>query len=827
MVQCEAQLARPGMATTRQTAGKTFVAHRDRAYLLALRVTRNAADAEDAVQEAYVRALRSPAALGSEEDERRWFLTVVINAARDQLRQRKRHESRGDQLMNGTDAQTEGVDAAEKKELAGALQNALNALDERFRLPLSLHYEQGLSHAQAAKILGLPHATVRVYAMRGLDMLRDELSRLGFAVDVAGLTAVLAGASSVPAPAALVAAVERIVSSGITASKAGAGAGGVVAAFSAKSFVAAALGAVLLASGGILLSALPSAPESQLALGGSDAEAREDARPAKLKGKSVLPPVPEAFKAALNRKVDEIYIRDPLQMVLYGLASQTRLRVRSSQNIKKLLFSFNAQDRSVLEVLESIVKTEGLMLEWTADGAVIWRAADDATLERLGRMLGQGTLVQRREAACELGTLPDRRAVPLLVEAIRQDDAEARMWAVFSLHAFQDVILPRDIPADFSALLLKHVPPVRDAAYRAAVVQLLGHARDTASEKALIEFFNQPDGSTRDAAVAALGNIRSPKAVETLLTRLGDARRETRDAVATALIGCNDERVLNAMLAQAKRMPLYTIETVILASLPTDRLWDEINTLADDNDAVVRTNAVKVLGCMARSHHQAAVARAIGFLKDRDTTVSQTAAWALWMAGRVEAEHPLIEYFEGAEFEGKRSALLALGKMRSKTATDWLKKKYVSFDDGLKAPTVWALALARDDKALELAAPQLKNDDIVAARTARYALFDLNLPEAEQLLAENAVSEADPMWFVGLNRSNSISIDEKTFQLVIKAVTSPDRQVRDMAETMLRRYLPITRLAEREKLKKALAVYEEQEYVEPPPPVDPAKPPDF
>jgi DNA-directed RNA polymerase specialized sigma24 family protein len=46
-----------------------------------------------------------------------------------------------------------------------------------------LHYQQGLSYAEAAQLLNVPENSLRVYAQRGIQRLRDKLTREGFSVD--------------------------------------------------------------------------------------------------------------------------------------------------------------------------------------------------------------------------------------------------------------------------------------------------------------------------------------------------------------------------------------------------------------------------------------------------------------------------------------------------------------------------------------------------------------------------------------------------------------------------------------------------------------------
>ncbi|HYF48939.1 MAG TPA: RNA polymerase sigma factor [Planctomycetota bacterium] len=142
---------------------------RDDAYLLGLRMLRNAADAEDAVQDAYLRVARSNAQLPPEAERRTWFLCIVANAARDLLRSNQRRRTRDTEAAMNATRTGETITSekrAEIRELREQVVRAVDELEEKFRLPVSLHYEQGLTHAQSAQILQMDHGTVRVYASR-------------------------------------------------------------------------------------------------------------------------------------------------------------------------------------------------------------------------------------------------------------------------------------------------------------------------------------------------------------------------------------------------------------------------------------------------------------------------------------------------------------------------------------------------------------------------------------------------------------------------------------------------------------------------------------
>ena len=79
----------------------------------------------------------------------------------------------------------------ERSRLAELVERALGGLNEHMRLSVSLHYEHGFTYGEAAEILELPEATLRKYAQRGLEVIRERLSRAGYAVAPGAIVEVL------------------------------------------------------------------------------------------------------------------------------------------------------------------------------------------------------------------------------------------------------------------------------------------------------------------------------------------------------------------------------------------------------------------------------------------------------------------------------------------------------------------------------------------------------------------------------------------------------------------------------------------------------------
>ena len=156
--------------------------HQQVAMRTAWLVTRNAAEAEDAVQEAFVKAYRALRRFREGAAFRPWLLAIVTNEARN----RRRSVARADRLTlrvaevrPSGDAAPSPEAAALRQEERDVLVQALNAMRDEDRLVVGYRYLLGLSEAETAEALGVPKGTVKSRLARSLGRLREALSADG------------------------------------------------------------------------------------------------------------------------------------------------------------------------------------------------------------------------------------------------------------------------------------------------------------------------------------------------------------------------------------------------------------------------------------------------------------------------------------------------------------------------------------------------------------------------------------------------------------------------------------------------------------------------
>jgi RNA polymerase sigma-70 factor, ECF subfamily len=162
--------------------------HLGHLYRLAVRLKRTTQDAEDLVQETYVKALRAFPALRDPERIRPWLCQILSRLVYDDHRSEPREVAVGDlaeldrfslyDLIDQEDPFPYS-DQLHRDFLArfddGEVRRALLALPEAYRLPLVLLYVEELSYKELAEVLGCPVGTIMSRLHRGRKILEREL----------------------------------------------------------------------------------------------------------------------------------------------------------------------------------------------------------------------------------------------------------------------------------------------------------------------------------------------------------------------------------------------------------------------------------------------------------------------------------------------------------------------------------------------------------------------------------------------------------------------------------------------------------------------------
>jgi RNA polymerase sigma-70 factor (ECF subfamily) len=154
--------------------------HQDLLFGVALRILADGADAEEAAQDAFVRAYRALAGYDAERIRalrlRGWLVTIVVNVCRNRLRRTSpRRVSLDTETADGREPVDDRPGPEERTEAREARDHwaALVAgLPERYREVVVLRHVEGLPYEELALVLGRPEGTLKAQAHRGLALLR-------------------------------------------------------------------------------------------------------------------------------------------------------------------------------------------------------------------------------------------------------------------------------------------------------------------------------------------------------------------------------------------------------------------------------------------------------------------------------------------------------------------------------------------------------------------------------------------------------------------------------------------------------------------------------
>jgi RNA polymerase sigma-70 factor (ECF subfamily) len=178
-------LGRAAKAASPPDAGFTSEAlsYLDSLYGTAMRLTRRPADAEDLVQDTYLKAFRSSAQFQRGTNLKAWLFTILHNTFRNM----RRHDGRNPIDVDSEIVEQAAADSAHdfspeqlltRASLDADLQAALDALPEAFRQAVWLRDVEELSYAEIAGVLDVPIGTVMSRISRGRGALYDRLARL-------------------------------------------------------------------------------------------------------------------------------------------------------------------------------------------------------------------------------------------------------------------------------------------------------------------------------------------------------------------------------------------------------------------------------------------------------------------------------------------------------------------------------------------------------------------------------------------------------------------------------------------------------------------------
>jgi RNA polymerase sigma-70 factor, ECF subfamily len=167
--------------------GQLVRRHQERIQRLAMHLLRDRAEAEDVMQETFIRAYRALSRFDGRSEPYTWFYRIAINLSLNTLRARKSRrtttepdEARLDALLSEKQTMSDAPDDAVRNQLYAALSQGIDELSDTLRTTLVLVCIDGRSHEEAATVLGAPEGTIAWRVHEARRKLKEYMVKRGF-----------------------------------------------------------------------------------------------------------------------------------------------------------------------------------------------------------------------------------------------------------------------------------------------------------------------------------------------------------------------------------------------------------------------------------------------------------------------------------------------------------------------------------------------------------------------------------------------------------------------------------------------------------------------
>jgi RNA polymerase sigma-70 factor (ECF subfamily) len=167
--------------------GQIVRRHQQRIHRLAIHLLRDRAEAEDVMQETFIRAYRAIARFDGRSEPYTWLYRIAVNLSLNALRSRKAHKTtttgddpRLDAIVAERRSSDDPPEDASRRQVYTALAAGIDRLSETLRTTLILVCIDGRSHEEASVILGAPEGTIAWRIHEARRKLKEFMAERGF-----------------------------------------------------------------------------------------------------------------------------------------------------------------------------------------------------------------------------------------------------------------------------------------------------------------------------------------------------------------------------------------------------------------------------------------------------------------------------------------------------------------------------------------------------------------------------------------------------------------------------------------------------------------------
>ncbi|SDH87366.1 RNA polymerase sigma factor [Alteribacillus bidgolensis] len=133
-------------------------------------------DVEDVTQEVFLKVYRSLHSFAGGTFTT-WLYSITLNTARDMMRKQKRQQRKIEQMKQKTSSQT--YTTLNVSEDAMELHDMIRSLDEKYRVPLVLHYFHHQTYKEISHVTGTSESGVKTQVMRAKQKLKAKIEKEG------------------------------------------------------------------------------------------------------------------------------------------------------------------------------------------------------------------------------------------------------------------------------------------------------------------------------------------------------------------------------------------------------------------------------------------------------------------------------------------------------------------------------------------------------------------------------------------------------------------------------------------------------------------------
>jgi RNA polymerase sigma-70 factor (ECF subfamily) len=157
--------------------------YKDRAFGLALRLLKNREEAEEATEDAFIRAYNALERFQNRASFGTWLYRIVYNVCLTRLNSKKgglkslEYDEGKDYDEYPLTSQSSLYEKIEINDMVGFVHKIIGEMPERYQVILSLFYFQELSYQEICEIMELPLGTVKTHLFRARAMLQERLNR--------------------------------------------------------------------------------------------------------------------------------------------------------------------------------------------------------------------------------------------------------------------------------------------------------------------------------------------------------------------------------------------------------------------------------------------------------------------------------------------------------------------------------------------------------------------------------------------------------------------------------------------------------------------------